>query len=360
MHRSLVLLVVLLGCEGPVGPAGPQGPRGSEGPQGIQGIQGEQGVQGIQGEQGPPGADGADGADGATGPQGPPGEMLNWADVIVGSRIAEAVYAVGLHFTGSDGQRTYATIGTGFAAHAPDAIWTAAHVVTGLREDLDELARRGRNPVPFVVRAGTEVGGSETYGIVGDGEVHPDYDGTPETEDVGLLRIDGSWEVGLDLLPRGMVDGLDIGQPVGTLGLPGAPAGADRRAGRPPTATFKDGVVSALRLVAGGEDPHVEVQYSFDSTGGTSGSPVFDHDGWVVAVHHARFATSVRHVSGDSVQIGVGSYDFGIRVDEVWDLMAHLESGGNSLSVAQTARRRHPGSYRPFPENWNGETVYEP
>ena len=164
--------------------------------------------------------DGADGAVGATGPQGPPGEMLDWADVIIGSRIAEAVYAVGLHYTGSAGTRTYTTLGTGFAAHAPDAIWTAAHVVALLKENTDELARRGRNPVPFVVRAGTEVGGSETYGIVGDGEVHPDYDGTPATEDIGLLRIDASWEVGLDLLPREMVDDLDIGQPVGTLGIP--------------------------------------------------------------------------------------------------------------------------------------------
>ena len=357
MHRSLVLLVVLLGCEGPVGPAGPQGPRGAEGPQGIQGIQGVQGVQGIQGEQGPPGADGADGE---TGPQGPPGEMLNWADVIIGSRIAEAVYGVGVHSTGSGGERTYTILGTGFAAHAPDAIWTAAHIVTGLREQLDELARRGRNPVPFVVRAATEVGGRETYGIVGDGEVHPDYDGTPPTEDVGLLRIDGSWEVGLDLLPREMVDDLHIGQPVGTLGLPGVLRTLDREAGRPPIPTFKDGVVSALRLFEGGEAPHVEVQYNFDTTGGASGSPVFDHNGWVVAVHHAALVTSFIDGSGDRVRIRDGSYNFGIRIDEVWDLIAHLESGGNNLSVTQTARRGHSGSYRPFPENWNGETVYEP
>ena len=282
--------------------------------------------------------------------------MLNWADVIVGSRMAEAVYAVGFHSTSFGGARTYRIVGTGFAAHVPGVIWTAAHIVTFLREQTG----RGGNHVPFVVRAGTEVGGSETYRIVGDGEVHPDYDGTPHTEDVGLLRIDGSWEVGLDLLPREMVDDLDIGQPVGMLGLPASPTERDRRAGRPLTATFKDGVVSALRLIDGGRDPHVEVQYNFDTEGGNSGTPVFDHDGWVVAVHHANFSTKVLRPRGDSVSVGLGSHNLGIRVDEVWDLMAHLEIGGNNLSVAQSAHRRHRGSYRPFPENWNGETVYEP
>ena len=151
MKRCLVLLLVLLGCEGPIGPVGPQG---AEGPQGIQGIQGAQGPPGTDGETGP------QGPEGPQGPQGLQGEMLHWADVIIRSRIAEAVYGVGLHFTGADGERRYGTIGTGFAAYSPDAIWTNAHVVTALREQVDELARDGRNPVPFIVRGGTEVGGS--------------------------------------------------------------------------------------------------------------------------------------------------------------------------------------------------------
>ena len=357
MKRSLLLLAFVLGCEGPIGPVGPQGPQGVQGPQGIQGIQG---VQGAQGVQGPAGQDGQDGQTGPQGAQGPQGEMLNWADVIVRSRIAEAVYAVGLHFDSSSGDRTYSFIGSGFAAHAPDAIWTNAHVVRSLKTNIDQLTEAGRNPAPFVVRAGTEVGGSEAYGIVGEGEVHPDYDGTPATEDVGLLRIDGSWNVGLDLLPRDMVDDLDIGQPVGTLGFPGSLTRLDRDAGRPPAATFKDGVVSALRLVDGGEAPHVEVQYNFDATGGTSGSPVFDHNGWVVAVNHAGIETRAVHVDGGAVRIGIGSYDFGIRVDEVWDLIAHLEPDGDQPVAAQVYPRRYSGSYRPFPENWNGETVYDP
>ena len=242
----------------------------------------------------------------------------------------------------------------------PTRLWTNAHVVRSLKTNVDQLAEAGANPERFIVRAGTEIGGSETYGIVGEGEVHPDYDGTTTSEDVGLLRIDGSWDVGLGLLPRDMVDDLDIGQPVGTLGFPGELGATGRDARLTVTPTFKDGVVSALRLIDGGEAPHVEVQYNFDATGGTSGSPVFDHNGWVVAVNFAGIETRAPNVDGVPVRIGLGSLDFGIRVDEVWDLIAHLEPGGDQPVAATVYPRRYSGSYRPFPENWNGETVYEP
>ena len=75
-----------------------------------------------------------------------------------------------------------------------------------------------------------------TFAIVGEGWLHPDYDGTPFTEDVGLLSIDGEVPVGLKLLPKEMVNDIDLGQPVGTLGYPGELgfAGVRPRTGQPP------------------------------------------------------------------------------------------------------------------------------
>ncbi len=237
MKRLLALSVILLGCEGPVGPMGPAGPQGIQGPTGDTGAQGPEGPAGPTGPQGP------------DGPQGPQGETLNWANVIVESHISESVYSVGV-FIRRDGRLRYFTFGTGFAAIAPDMIWTNGHIVEAVQEVLHELA--DNEPIPVVVRSGTRLGGSGTYRIVGEGVTHPDYDGTPNTEDVGLLRINGAWEVGLNLLPREFAGHLQVGQPIGTLGFPGELGATGGDARLIATPTFKDGVVSALRLQPGG------------------------------------------------------------------------------------------------------------
>ena len=354
MKRLLALSLILLGCEGPAGPMGPAGPQGAEGPQGIQGPAGDTGAQGPAGPAGPTGSQGPEGPQG---PQGLQGETLNWANVIVESHISESVYSVGV-FLRRDGRLLYRTIGTGFAAIFPEMIWTNGHVVRTVKELLHELA--DQEPIPVVVRSGTRLGGSGTYRIVGEGITHPDYNGTPFTEDVGLLRINGAWEVGLNLLPREFAGALQVGQPVGTLGFPGELGATGRDARVIATPTFKDGVVSALRLIPGGEAPHIEVQYNFNTTGGTSGSPVFDQNGWVVAVNHAGIETRAWGTQGRTVRIPIGNLNIGIHVNEIWELVDYVGAMEDKPLAARSPRRSPAGSYQPFPENWNGETVYEP
>ena len=355
MRRILLLpLLLAVGCEGPVGPEGPQGP------QGIQGITGEIGPQGPQGEtgpQGPAGQDGADGETGPQGPQGPQGEPLIWADVIERSGLDRATYALALEYTHPrDGRRYFHAFCTGFAAYYEDAIWTNAHCVEGAEEIREDWAPH--DVELFAVRTGTRYGADGTYPLLLDRSInHPDYDGTPRTEDVGLIPIDGTLPVALSFLPREFADDLVIGQPIGTLGFPGERGATGGAALNTITATFKDGVLSALRTIDTGESPHVEVQYNVDATGGTSGSPVIDHYGQVIAFNHAGPEFRVLDVDGDTVRIASGSIDLGIRSDEAWTIIDRLEASGTVAPSPAPPSPPAPATYQPFPENWNGESV---
>ena len=171
---SLHLMIVLLlgACAGDTGPTGPAG---------------TQGQSGIQGPGGP------------EGPQGPEGLPLNWADVIEESEIDQPVYGIGLQVLG----RTY-VLGSGFAAHYSDAIWTNAHVARGLLDALDELSHL--NPRPIAVRAGTVIGGSDTYDLTRY-IIHHNYDGTTNSPDIGILISDTDLPSLASFLPREHANG---------------------------------------------------------------------------------------------------------------------------------------------------------
>ena len=311
---------------------------------------------------GPPGPPGTTGPQGPEGPQGETGETLDWSDVIAESRISEAVYAVGFRFRRNpeDTLYTYRLVGTAFAAHYTDALWTNGHAVTALPEFVQLLDSLNLGPPEFfAVQSGSVPAPGEdgTFAIVGEGWVHPDYDGTPFTEDIGLLSIDGEVPVGLKLLPKEMVNDIDLGQPVGTLGYPGELGFTGGEAEDRASPTFKDGVISALRAIDEGESQHVEVQYNFGTTGGTSGSPVFDHDGWVVAVNHAGIERRVEDIFGRVARIPIGGLDFGIRVDEVWESIEFREADESQPPVTTFLQPDYPsGLYRPLPDDWNGRT----
>ena len=235
---SALMTVLLLGaCASDTGPVGPSG---------------SQGQPGLQGPGGP------------EGPQGPEGRPLNWADVIEEWELEDAVYALGF----VDDQLVHVG-GTGFVAHYNNTIWTNAHVVNGLK-----MASRDRahfNPVFFAAKAGAY---NETTGSLdpsqlhlldlNNSRVHPDYDGTVYSPDIGFFVVDAEFTSGAILLPREYVDELRLGQPIGTLGFPG-------EIGPTFTPTFKDGVISAFRTNRRGTAAqNVAIQHNFDTTGGTS------------------------------------------------------------------------------------------
>ncbi len=329
----LLLFLVLLGCDGPTGPAGPVGETGAAGPQGIQGP---------------------------AGPQGEPGETLDWSDVIETENLGDAVYAIGVQVQG----KNY-VLGSGFVAHFWNGVWTNAHVVqavlisTGFIEHL--------NPRPFAVKSGTEIGGADTYWLE-DFWIHPDYDGTAGSPDVALLIIDAELTDLSFFLPRDQVQGLRVGQPVGTLGFPEETSGESVTV---PIATFKGGTIGALRPFEDAVPTPANsriIQHDLDLSGRTSGSLVFDHSGYIVGMNFAGIYRVVYDQrTGRPTRVPSENPGLAVRADELWRLYDLASSSGRPVVTDVAGKRTdvpfvlepeqdYPhSSYRPFPDGWNGE-----
>ena len=150
-----------------------------------------------------------------------------------------------------------------------------------------------------------------------------------------------------------------MGQPIGTLGLPGE---LQELYGTLPVATFKDGTISALRPYSP-DEPAITpsnsrvLQHNLDTTGGTSGSPIFDHRGFIMAVNFAAYGIPVVVPEPDGMRVEVYfipmNLGVAVRVDEVWAMVDMIDAE----AAPPTPQGREPfDSYQAFPENWNGVT----
>ena len=312
----------------------------------------------------------------------PQGEPLNWAVVVAEANLASSVYAIGVEVAGVDfgdaprlpdaadaGEDPgwqgsgFIFIGTGFAAHYPDTIWTNAHVAEAVWDAMgvveDDAGNVTVTGIPVAVRSGTAIGGAHTHRLNMDTvRIHPEYD--PEllsSPDLAVVHLDGATFRDVpSFLPRELASGLQVGQPVGTLGFPGEISALEAV----PIATFKDGTISALRPYDFEETEVTPensklVQFNLGQTGGTSGSPVFDHEGFIVAVSCCGVGVVVVDEEGFPAMVPIGDLDFGIRVDEVWTLIDLIEAGG---AAAAAGSRDYPhASYRAYPKDWNRQTI---
>ena len=134
-----------------------------------------------------------------------------------------------------------------------------------------------------------------------------------------------------------MAKELRVGQPVATMGFPGEIEELNTTV---PLATFKDGTISALRpfrqdVVPVRPENNRLLQHNLDLSPGTSGSPIFDHEGWIVAVNNAGTETLViDQKSGMPRRVPSGNIGFGIRVDEVWDFIEWLDAASAKTVVS--------------------------
>ena len=407
MHRYLIAaaVIVLLACKGDPGSQGPTGPTGPKGDTGLPGDPGAAGPQGAPGVQGLPGTDGE-------------GAPLNWADVIEDGNLAESIYLVGF-----ETEDNILPIGTAFAAHYDNMLWTNAHIVEealiGLDLDPEAAMNGGIEGRFFAARTGTRIGDEGTY-YWEESIIHDQYNGSEDSPDLALIVLGD--DVSLPgplprLLPREHAGSLRVGQPLGTLGFPGALMILNIEF---VIATFREGTLSSLRPFYSGpfgpEDLGEVLHYDMQLESGTSGSPVFDHEGYVVAVNYAGIAYEIPggglsdpgggdggatppgdggdgdgHGTPPGDGNGTGtppdegpdatqhppddpdgpeipdltdiptiipsSHGFGISVALMWELVDQVEAMQNVAARRSAAEPYPHDDYRPFPDNWNGQTV---
>ena len=209
---------------------------------------------------------------------------------------------------------------TAFAVNRSGLLATNAHCVVRGIQPIDQaagtvLARMNQKP-------------ERTYRVQ-RWRVHPRYANTARSPDVALLWLD----LGGDTLPMAMplasperVRALVPGQAIYTMGFPGRVMNEAR-----PAADFRETVISRVTGFDNSPDSPERNQLVWHAaltSKGTSGSPIFDAEGQVVAVNNGGL--SARPVYTPDPATGKlkrsWAYDahglnFGIRVDALADML---------------------------------------
>ena len=233
----------------------------------------------------------------------------------VGQKSQGGIYLVALHLPWGQEQGFCSAF-----AIQPDVLVTNSHCVAVA----EEWQRKGART--FVVRNGHP----EDRFDVAHVKKHPAWKQTLKevTPDVGLLNIEGKAPELLTMAEDAELRRLAPGDVIYLYGFPGRLADV-----KSPSATFVNGVIGRMTRLSGeaAEFEHAQlVQHSAFTSGGTSGSPIFDGEGHVIAVNAGGYVESgtmrvMDPASGRSGEITVAKnlagYNFGMRIDLVRQLL---------------------------------------
>lgn len=266
------------------------------------------------------------GPQGPAGPAGPIGPSLAWDQVLSG--YGRHIYLAGIKVVEDSRPDAYpphlAEAGTAFRL-SDGGFYTNAHVALVLHK-LASLYLTYLDSSYTATLVLVPSGGSvfEDALALQSFVIHPAFDTTVNSADLARLYLAtppaaGS---GLTLAGSDAYYNLQVGQEVATMGFPGETMQDNIYF---PLATIKVGNISALRPFKYymPYEPKYFIEYSMDLTGGTSGSPVFDKNGDIIAVHNSGYET--------------GSLDYGIRVDLLMTLQ-HTTQTPVAFNRIDTAR----------------------
>lgn len=243
-----------------------------------------------------------------------------WSKLV--DSIKTASYLIGLRMNSNN---EVILIGSSSAINSTTLI-TNAHVWKGLLSAYILYKQNGQAVTPIAVRNGATSSGTFAYPL-DIGGFHTDYSSTTVfTQDIGFFRLNQSLLFSNIFLPiNDTIRNIKTGQEIGTIGYPGE---TSDRLNYVAYATFKDGTISALTPFDTYQTANtfnsLVVQHNFNTTGGTSGSPIFDNKGRLIAVNNSGAVTNVwNDATGSFTSIHTGSIGYGIRADIVNDMFAN-------------------------------------
>ena len=259
------------------------------------------------------------------------GQIGDWSGVV--HSLQYSVYAV-LHAIYNDNidDLTITFIGTGFAVESGTLV-TNGHIIDALVEFDDQVATFNEKygsdlSSGWIVAQNltTSLSYQGNYFFIGTYWPHPQWDPDDLTSpDVGTLHIsEGFIGRRVSLATSREARRLRVGAPIATLGFPGELQGG-YLSDLFPIATFKNGTISALRPPFEDEPYSASntyiVQHNLDLSGGTSGSPVFDASGQVVAINNAGIENLVLSIGGAPTRVPQTAVGFGIRADKIHEVL---------------------------------------
>lgn len=194
---------------------------------------------------------------------------------------------------------------TAFAVR-PNILATNAHCIVAARKKggrIVALENEGRGEMSF---------------SVSNMRTHPNYregDANSLTPDVGVVTIAGRAAVVLEIAPAAELAAAGAGDDVYLIGFPGRLMDAQN-----PAATFLAANIGRITTSAGRPGAFAEnwlIQHDASTTQGTSGSPVFNGRGKVIAVNAGGYTENDDEtIAGRKTEVVRASpYKFGMRVD---------------------------------------------
>jgi V8-like Glu-specific endopeptidase len=266
-------------------------------------------------------------------PAAAPGSEAANADEALMRYAKQYEKAIGVVLTA---EKEGSSIGTAWGI-GPNAFATNAHVAGPAAQAI----AAGRSVRVFINKH-TEL----TYRVV-KATIHPRYGRTEAgipINDVGILEVEGNLAAWFPVASAKDLQNLDSGYRVAYLGFP---SGENMTAVDPrsPVATMQTGIVTSVTDWQGGvgtPENRLLVQHNLSSTGGASGSPVFNAKGQVIALHNAgNYSFGVVTQGGKKVEQRLKS---GLQIGYAQraDLLADIYQGSTSTGSSGASSTAAP------------------